>query len=123
MSKGGDRRKSLVCLLQLVRHFPAAFRIDGPRKPLKIRIKDDLALRGISRDVIKRGLGRYCSNYCYLVAMQEGAVRIGLDGEPAGTVTADEAAHARQQLAERLKPTKPPHAKDEQPKPKPPKAR
>jgi ProP effector len=100
MSKGWDRRNSLACLLQLVRQFPAAFRIDGPRKPLKIGIEDDLALRGISRDVIQRGLDRYCSNSRYRVALQEGAARVGLAGQPAGVVTADEAADARQQLAE-----------------------
>jgi ProP effector len=119
MSKGGDRRRSFACLQQLAGQFPAAFLTDGSRKPLKIGIWNDLALHGISRGVIQRGLAKYCSNYRYLVAMQEGAVRVGLDGEPAGTVTADEAAHARQQLAERLKPTKPPPAKAEQPKSNP----
>jgi ProP effector len=77
-----------------------AFRIDGPRKPLKIGIEDDLALRGTSRGVIQRGLDRYCSNSRYRVALQEGAARVGLAGQPAGVVTADEAADARQQLAE-----------------------
>jgi ProP effector len=103
MSKGGDRRKSFVCLQQLARQFPAAFLIDGPRKPLKIGIRDDLALRWIGRDVLQRGLAVYCSNYHYLLALQEGAVRIGLDGEPAGVVTADAAASARQKLAEERK--------------------
>jgi ProP effector len=122
MSKGGDRRRSFACLQQLAGQFPAAFLPDGSRKPLKIGIHNDLALRGISRAVIQRGLGLYCSNHRYLAALQEGAVRVGLDGEPAGTVTADAAAHARQQqLAEKLKPTKPPPpAKAEQLKPKAP---
>ena len=128
MSKGGDRRKSFACLQQLARQFPAAFLIDGPRKPLKIGIDDDLALRGIGRDAIQRGLGTYCSNYHYRIALQEGAIRIGLDGEPAGVVTADAAASARQKLAEERqrqqqlaeeKKLKPLPAKAEQPKPKP----
>ena len=123
MSKGGDRKRSFASLQQLAGQFPSAFLTDGPRKPLKIGIHDDLTLRGISRGVIQRGLGMYCSNGRYLAALQAGTIRVGLDGEPAGVVTADAAALAQQQLAER--PTKPPPAKAEQPKakPVPPKAK
>ena len=47
--------------------------------------------------------------------MQDGAVRIGLDGEPAGVVTSDEAVYAQQRLAK--KPAKPePAAKAPAPK-------
>ena len=104
MSKGGDRRKSVASLEQLAAQFPAAFLITGPRKPLKLNMRDDLLRHGIDRRVIQGGLGMYCSNYRYLIALQEGADRIGLDGQPAGVVTADEAAHARQRLAEQPKP-------------------
>ena len=116
MSKGGDRKRSFACLQQLAGQFPAAFLTDGPRKPLKIGIHDDLALRGVSRGVIQRGLGMYCNNGRYLAGLQEGAVRVGLDGEPAGTVTADAAAQARQ-LAKRL--TLPAKAEQSKPKSKP----
>ena len=115
MSKGGDRKKSFASLQQLAGQFPAVFLIEGPRKPLKLNMRDDLLRHGIDRRVIQGGLGMYCSNYRYLIALQEGAARIGLDGEPAGIVTADEAAHARQRLAEQLKPKPAPTPQLEKP--------
>ena len=42
----------------------------------------------------------YTSNSGYLRACKEGTPRIGLDGEAAGQVTADEAANAKQRLAQ-----------------------
>jgi ProP effector len=74
--------------------------------------------------VHRDGLHWYCGSPRYLIVLQEGAVRIGLDGEPVGTVTAEEAAHAQQRLTERLKPKPSPAtpekaAKPEQ-RPKPP---
>jgi hypothetical protein len=38
------------------------------------------------------------------MSMVEGATRVDLQGQPAGVVTAEEAARAQQRLAERLKP-------------------
>jgi ProP effector len=45
----------------------------------------------------------HCNNPRYLMSMVEGATRIDLQGQPAGVVTAEEAARAQQRLAERLK--------------------
>ena len=45
----------------------------------------------------------YAHNANYLKALVADAVRIGLDGEPAGTVTADQEAFARRELAKREK--------------------
>jgi len=44
-------------------------------------------------------LGLYCSNEAYLGNTRKGAWRLDLDGNPAGTVTADEEAHAKATLA------------------------
>jgi sRNA-binding protein len=45
-------------------------------------------------------LAIYCTSIAYLRQMREGAARIGLDGEPAGVVTADEAEDAARRLAD-----------------------
>jgi sRNA-binding protein len=56
---------------------------------LKLCIKDDIyAQSAISRRRIKSALRSYCNSVHYLRASTEGAVRIDLTGEPAGTVTA-----------------------------------
>jgi ProP effector len=112
------RRKSYEAMLLLVEKFPAAFSEAGERRPLKIGLANDLLARGINRQVTARGLHSYCNAYRYLVALQDGAVRIGLDGEPAGVVTADEAANAQQRLAKKApKPER--AAKASAPKPTP----
>ena len=115
------RRKSYEAMLLLVEKFPAAFSEAGERRPLKVGIANDLLARGISRQIVARGLHSYCNAYRYLVALQDGAVRIGLDGEPAGVVTADEAVNAQQRLAKKAaKPEKPKTAaKAPAPKPTP----
>ena len=91
-----------VAVAKLMQRFPAAFARSGPRKPLKLGIDDDLVAAGFPRSEISGGLGSYCNNYRYLIAMAQGAVRVDLEGRPAGIVTADEASIAHQQLV--LKP-------------------
>src|SRR5262245_30911805 len=99
----GTRLKSAKAGKLIAEKFPAAFS-QAPPRPLKIGLAADLLAHGIDRQAVREGLRWYCGSHRYLVALQEGTVRIGLDGEPAGVVTADEAAHAQQRLAEWLKP-------------------
>jgi ProP effector len=47
-------------------------------------------------------LARYCSNGGYLRSMRRGAIRIDLNGNPAGFVTAAEAAKAAEQAATQM---------------------
>jgi ProP effector len=98
MSEG---TKVKAVILELVAAFPAAFMLDALLvRPLKLGIKDDLDGRsGLSRRRITAALRAYCNSVRYLKAITEGAVRIDLSGEPAGTVTASEAHHAREGLA------------------------
>src|SRR5262245_14169080 len=100
--------------------FPKAF---SPRQPLKYKIHEDLLSAGVEHKVAAAALSSHCNSPRYLMSMVEGATRIDLQGQPAGVVTADEAAHARQRLAEQLKPKPAPTpqlekpTKSEQPKP------
>ena len=68
------------------------------RRPLKIGIGEEV--RALLPDVdVSAALAFYAHNTAYMKALVAGAGRIGLDGEPAGVVTAEQEAFARSQLA------------------------
>jgi ProP effector len=97
-------RKLDPTLLMLCERFPAAFFLyERKRKPLKIGIHHDVAaMLGDEIDAkrMRRAMRHYFVNAVFLAAMKEGAIRIDLDGKPAGVVTADEAMHAGTALDE-----------------------
>jgi ProP effector len=90
-----------ITIAELVAAFPAAFTLDRTLvRPVKLGIKDDLYGQcAISHRRITAALRSYCNSVHYLRASTEGAVRIDLAGEPAGTVTATQARHATEGLA------------------------
>jgi ProP effector len=92
--------KMEAAISELVAAFPAAFTLDPTLvRPVKLGIRDDLYGRSpLSHRLIAAALRAYCSSVQYLKASLEGAVRVDLAGEPAGTVTAGEANHARDEL-------------------------
>jgi ProP effector len=95
-------RDTVVALAEL---FPACFvMFQQRRRPLKIGIRDDViaALNGaITPKEASLALAIYCGNHGYLKACcKAGAPRIDLQGGVAGQVTAEEAANAKQRLAQ-----------------------
>jgi len=92
----------------LCERFPGTFaRNPAERQPLQRGIDRALVacLGGIvSRSALKRMLSIYTACPEYRATLIEGAARIDLDGNPAGAVTAREAAYA---LAPRPAKTKP----------------
>jgi ProP effector len=84
----------------LVERFPRAF--TSPPRPLKIGITKDLiaAARSdaISAQAIRDAIAIWCRRPSYLEAQVEDAARIDIDGNPTGTVTADQAAGVKQRL-------------------------
>jgi ProP effector len=92
-------------LAELATAFPATFTPDPTMvRPLKLGIRDDLyAQMDISRRRITAALRLYCNARPYLEACKEGTLRVGLAGQPAGTVTAAEAEHAAAAVAELAK--------------------
>jgi ProP effector len=93
-----------ITIAELVAAFPAAFTLDRTLvRPVKLGIKDDLYGQcAISHRRITAALRSYCNSVHYLRASTEGAVRIDLAGEPAGTVTATQARHATEGLAAKI---------------------
>jgi ProP effector len=90
----------------LAERWPRCFFVyEKRRKPLKIGVHlDVMAALGdtVSRTQLGIGLRYYVGNHCYLKACREGADRIGLDGQPSGKVSADEAKNSAASLAGRL---------------------
>jgi ProP effector len=79
--------------------FPGAFRAaddPGPWPPLKVGIHRDILQRApefaAPRKLLRRAIARYIADWRYRAGRVEGAVRVDLDGQPAGTVTASQAA-------------------------------
>ena len=99
------RHQAAAAAIRLLAEFyPKCFSIyEERRRPLKLKIHLDIqaALDGgaITTAELHNALGAYCSNPIYLGALRRGACRLDLNGEPAGTVTADEEAHAKATLA------------------------
>jgi ProP effector len=91
------RQRVAATLALLAQKWPACFSIyERNRKPLKVRIRDDiLAELGdmISPAELALALGCYVANRVYRSRLVAGAVRIDLNGEPAGTVSEKDATH------------------------------
>jgi sRNA-binding protein len=84
-------------IAMLAEHFPAVFTLERwqPHKPLKIGIKEDIATAGIMpAEDIGPTLRLYVQRLMYQRALAAGGSRYGLDGEPHGEVTAEQAAGA-----------------------------
>jgi sRNA-binding protein len=93
----------LATVTLLAERFPAAFStFEGQRRPLKIGIAVDIceAMPEINKEHLQWALARYCMSPGYLRSLTGGAVRVGLAGDVAGTVTDEAAAKAVAMLAQ-----------------------
>ncbi|MDC9719902.1 MAG: ProQ/FINO family protein [Gammaproteobacteria bacterium] len=105
--KAKSRAANRAAVELLCETYPQTFAFAKPR-PLKIGIQEELVADGkLSQTKIKRGLASYVRAFGYLKSQTDGAPRINLLGEPDGTVTAEEAAHAATKLPAPRKPNKP----------------
>lgn len=83
-------------------HYPACFKEAKDVKPLKVGIKQDLVKHLSAREDIVTtdkacmvsSLAYYVNSLAYLKSVIEGAQRIDLEGNSAGTVSADEAKYS-----------------------------
>ncbi|MGM0702479.1 MAG: ProQ/FINO family protein [Pseudomonadota bacterium] len=88
-------------LAQWYQRYPQTF-FKGHTRPLKVGIHLDLAAHEPwPEKLVRRALAGYVNLPRYLKGVREGAERIGLDGQPHGTVDAQAAEHAHRKL-ERL---------------------
>ena len=92
------RRLGLDVLSVLSELFPAVF-LPPAFRPLKLKIHLDLIERALTAEEVAAALSIHCRSLSYLCASTEGAVRVDLDGNPAGTVTTEEASNAKARIA------------------------
>ena len=96
--------KAMQTIELLADLFPQCFFVyERRRLPLRVGIFQDLleyrpAFAGLEAD-LKSALRRYTASLGYQRNLRTEAVRIGLNGEPAGTVTADQAQWAEKKVA------------------------
>ena len=100
--KNREQDPAVEAIWRLQKHFPLAFPVNpAPKVPLKEGILQDaeqhLELLGITREQLKQGLATWCRGSRYWSSMTENAPRLDLNGQTAGTVTAAQALHAKQQ--------------------------
>lgn len=89
----------------LAEKFPLCFSVEGEAKPIKIGLFEDLVAaladdKTVSKTQLRQALRGYTNSWRYLTACQPNAVRVGLQGEEAGTVDEQQAEHAAQTLAQ-----------------------
>jgi len=102
------RERVRARLGELQSTWPSTFRRDsdpGPWPALKVGIHIDVEQivpeLARPRRLFAAAMRLYTSREQYLAGMVEGAPRLGLDGEPCGKVTAQQAARALARLHER----------------------
>jgi ProP effector len=88
---------------RLAATFPQCFAVyQLRRRPLKVGIHHDIIVRVmVDQRELHRALRLYVHNIGYLRSMRAGVPRIDLDGNPVGTVTAEQAKQAAEELARR----------------------
>jgi ProP effector len=94
MTRSTSRRNVMPILELLAERFPACFSVyENRRRPLAVGIHAEIlvALDGaLAAADLGLALRVYTSNAVYRSKLRAGAVRIGLDGEPAGVVTPEQ---------------------------------
>ena len=89
----------------LVERFPACFSLEGPAKPLKVGIFQDLAqaLEGdenVSKTRLRQALRHYTSSWRYLKSVKAGAFRIDIEGKEVAEIDQEQADYASKTLKE-----------------------
>ena len=87
-------------------YFPAAFKPSNDVKPLKKGVKQDLVKRLSTMNSIVtedkacmvKSLSYYVNTAAYHKCVVDGAIRIDLDGNPAGAVLAEEAKYSMEKF-------------------------
>ncbi|MGG2397671.1 ProQ/FinO family protein [Pseudomonas sp. SH1-B] len=101
-SKLREQDPAVEAIWRLQKHFPLAFPVNpAPKVPLKEGILKDaeqhLEQLGITIEQLKLGIAAWCKGGRYWSCMTENAPRLDLNGQPAGSVTASQASHAKHQ--------------------------
>ncbi len=99
------RITSKEIIAHLAEKFPACFTVEGPVKPLKVGIFQELAQAlaeddKVSKTQLRQALRHYTSSWRYLKSIKEGAQRVNLSGEEIEAIDAEQASFAAKTLKE-----------------------
>ncbi|WP_076417872.1 RNA chaperone ProQ [Colwellia sp. UCD-KL20] len=99
------RTSTKEIIAYLAEKFPACFSLEGPAKPLKIGIFQDLAERltddeTVSKTRLRQALRHYTSSWRYLKSVKVGSVRVDIDGNDAAEIDQVQADYASKTLKE-----------------------
>jgi ProP effector len=97
------KRDAAMAVLELLYEtFPKVFIRDAARRqPLKVGIRKDLLAKldgAVTPEELQSAVGYYVKGIGYLRSCEAGVARIDLDGNAAGSVSPEEAVHARARL-------------------------
>jgi len=92
-------------IAHLAEKFPACFSVQGPAKPLKIGIFQELAEKiaddeVVSKTRLRQALRHYTSSWRYLKAIKLGAFRVDIDGNQVAEIDQEQADYAAKTLHE-----------------------
>jgi ProP effector len=93
-----ERAQQLIAALAV--RWPKCFAV-AERRPLKLGIDRDLIAAGVAINEVQLALSQYVDATGYRRLLKAGAARVDLGGNPAGAVTAAEAATAAKVVAKR----------------------
>jgi ProP effector len=106
MSTRQKYNEGVATIALLAERWPAAFFVpEHRRKPLKVGTHQDIVAAGlgeITPSQLSSALRVYCSNRRYMDRLRPNAMRIDLNGDPAGFVNSVDAKRATDELARRL---------------------
>jgi len=99
------RTSTKEIIAYLAEKFPACFSLEGPAKPLKIGIFQDLAERltddeTVSKTRLRQALRHYTSSWRYLKSVKVGGIRVDVDGNDAAEIDQAQADYASKTLKE-----------------------
>jgi len=89
----------------LAEKFPACFSLEGPAKPLKVGIFQDLAAtlaedETVSKTRLRQALRHYTSSWRYLKAVKLGSFRVDIEGNDVAEIDQEQADYAAKTLKE-----------------------
>jgi len=99
------RTSTKEIITYLVAKFPACFSVDGPAKPLKVGIFQELAEKMIDDEVVsktrlRQALRHYTSSWRYLKSVKLGCFRVDIEGNDVAEIDQDQADYAAKTLKE-----------------------
>ncbi|NQY62752.1 MAG: RNA chaperone ProQ [Alteromonadaceae bacterium] len=99
------RTSTKEIIAYLAEKFPACFSIEGPAKPLKVGIFQDLAEKlkedeTVSKTRLRQALRHYTSSWRYLKTIKLGGHRIDIDGNQVAEIDEAQAEYASKTLKE-----------------------